>query len=85
MRLKLQYYEKSEQKQLLIRDLKGAEMALKANELRRGQALIWEGQLQVVIGTEFVKPGKGPAYIQVKMKSVSRNQVVSWRVLSPSI
>ena len=46
-------------------------MPIKANELRRGQALLWEGQLQVVIDTEFVKPGKGPAYVQAKMRNVA--------------
>ena len=39
-------------------------MSIKANEIKRGQALIWDGSLQVVIGTEHVKPGKGPAYVQ---------------------
>ena len=50
-------------------------MAIKANELRRGQALIWEGQLQVCLGTEHVKPGKGPAYIQAKMKNVATGTI----------
>ena len=50
-------------------------MAIKANELRRGQALIWEGQLQVYLGTEHVKPGKGPAYIQAKMKNVATGTI----------
>ena len=45
-------------------------MSLKANELRRGQALIYNGNLQIVIGTEHVKPGKGPAYVQAKMKNI---------------
>ena len=57
-------------------------MALKANELKRGQALIWENHLQVVIGTEHVKPGKGPAYIQVKMKNVSTGTIKVNRINS---
>ncbi len=45
-------------------------MPIKATEIRPGQALMYEGQLQVVLSTEHVKPGKGPAYVQAKMKSV---------------
>ena len=45
-------------------------MPIKATDLKRGQALIFNGQLNTVIGTEHVKPGKGPAYVQAKMKNV---------------
>ncbi len=50
-------------------------MSIKANELRRGQALIYDGNLQVVIGTDHVKPGKGPAYVQAKMKNVETGTI----------
>ena len=50
-------------------------MSIKANELRRGQALIYDGNLQVVIGTEHVKPGKGPAYVQAKMKNIETGTI----------
>ena len=30
-------------------------MPIKATDLKRGNALIWEGQLHVVIGTEHTK------------------------------
>ncbi|MBC8522556.1 elongation factor P [PVC group bacterium] len=50
-------------------------MSIKANEIKRGQALIWDGSLQVVIGTEHVKPGKGPAYVQAKMKNVETGTI----------
>ena len=33
-------------------------MPIKATDLKRGNALIWEGQLHVVIGTEHTKPGR---------------------------
>ena len=45
-------------------------MPIRATEIKRGQALMYEGQLHVVLGTEHVKPGKGPAYIQAKMKNL---------------
>ena len=50
-------------------------MPIKATELRRGQALIYDGMLQVIIDTEHVKPGKGPAYVQAKMKNVDTGTI----------
>lgn len=50
-------------------------MPIKATELKRGQALVYDGMLQVIIETEHVKPGKGPAYVQAKMKSVDTGTI----------
>jgi elongation factor P len=50
-------------------------MPIKATELKRGQALIFDGKLQVIIETEHVKPGKGPAYVQAKMKNVDTGTI----------
>lgn len=44
--------------------------AVKASEIRTGIALDIDGQVWLVVNTEHVKPGKGPAYVQAKMKSV---------------
>jgi len=57
-------------------------MTIKAIELRRGQALIWDGVLQIIIGTEHVKPGKGPAYVQAKMKNVETGTIKVNRINS---
>ena len=57
-------------------------MPIKAIELRRGQALIWNDQLQVVLATEHVKPGKGPAYVQAKMKNVETGTIKVNRINS---
>ncbi|MCP3906343.1 MAG: elongation factor P [Planctomycetes bacterium] len=57
-------------------------MPIKATDLKRGQALIWDGQLNLVIDTEFVKPGKGPAYVQAKMKNVETGTIKINRVNS---
>jgi elongation factor P len=43
---------------------------MRANELRPGVALDMNGKLYVIMKTEHVKPGKGPAYIQAKMRAV---------------
>ena len=50
-------------------------MAMKATEVKRGQFLIWEGDLQQVVDTEHVKPGKGPAYVQAKMKNIKSGTI----------
>lgn len=43
---------------------------MKANEIRPGTALSVSGKLYVVTKIGHVKPGKGPAYIQAKMRAV---------------
>lgn len=43
---------------------------MKANEIRPGVALEMNGKLYVVTKIGHVKPGKGPAYIQAKMRAV---------------
>jgi len=43
---------------------------MKANEIRPGMALNLNGKLYVVAKIGHVKPGKGPAYIQAKMRAV---------------
>jgi elongation factor P len=43
---------------------------MRANDLKPGVALDLNGKLYVVMKTDHVKPGKGPAYIQAKMRAV---------------
>jgi len=43
---------------------------MKANDLRPGTAVNMNGKLYVVVKTAHTKPGKGPAYIQAKMRAV---------------
>ena len=43
---------------------------MKATELKPGVAVNQDGKLYVVIKTEHVKPGKGPAYVQTRMREV---------------
>ena len=42
-----------------------------ANDLRRGNAIIYNGAVCVVMDTGHVKPGKGPAYIQAKLRNLN--------------
>ncbi|MEE8155920.1 MAG: hypothetical protein V3T53_13285, partial [Phycisphaerales bacterium] len=57
-------------------------MPIKATEIKRGQALMYEGQLHVVLDTDHVKPGKGPAYVQAKMKNVQTGTIKTNRLNS---
>ncbi len=52
---------------------------MKANDLKPGMAVNINGDLLIVRKTEHVKPGKGPAYVQAKMKSISGNNIVEKR------
>jgi len=53
---------------------------MKSNDLRPGMALNTDGQLFIVRKTDHVKPGKGPAYVQVKLKSVATGSVSEKRL-----
>lgn len=43
---------------------------MRANELRPGMAVNMDGKLYVCVKTDHVKPGKGPAYVQAKLRGV---------------
>ena len=55
-------------------------MPIKATDVKRGQALMYAGQLHVVLDTEHVKPGKGPAYVQAKMKNIETGTIKTNRL-----
>jgi elongation factor P len=55
--------------------LEQREMAVKATDIKAGNAIIFDGQLCIVLSTEHVKPGKGPAYVQAKMKNVETGTI----------
>jgi len=52
---------------------------MKANSLRAGNAVRIDGKLCVVVKTEHTKPGKGPAYIQARMKDIAAGGIVERR------
>ncbi|MDH3583161.1 MAG: elongation factor P [Phycisphaerae bacterium] len=53
---------------------------MKGNDIRPGVALNMDGTLYVVTQAEHVKPGKGPAYVQLKIKSVASGAVTEKRL-----
>lgn len=43
---------------------------MRANELRPGMAVNMDGRLYLCVKTDHVKPGKGPAYLQAKLRAI---------------
>ncbi|WP_320121567.1 elongation factor P [uncultured Sphaerochaeta sp.] len=50
---------------------------IKAGQIDKGTALLIKGQPFVVVDREFVNPGKGSAFVRLKMKSPSTGQTLS--------
>ena len=57
-------------------------MKLYASEIRVGMLIEYKGDLWQVLKTQHVKPGKGGAFAQVEMKSVSKNTKLNERFRS---
>jgi elongation factor P len=49
---------------------------ISANELRRGMMIRMAGDLYAVISYQHVKPGKGPAFVRVKVRHIKKNSNV---------
>lgn len=52
---------------------------MKANDLRPGVGVRIDGKLYVVVKTDHVKPGKGPAYVQAKLRDVKAGGIMEKR------
>ena len=50
---------------------------IKAGQIEKGTALLIKGQPFIVVDREFVSPGKGSAFVRLKMKSPSTGQSLS--------
>lgn len=55
---------------------------MKSQDLRPGMAIQIDGQAWLVVSYEHVKPGKGPAYSQVKLKNVQTGSHMEKRLRS---
>jgi elongation factor P len=55
---------------------------MKANDLKPGQVVNLDGTLYLVTKTEHVKPGKGGAFVQAKLKSIKHGNVTEKRFRS---
>ena len=57
-------------------------MKISSNEIRVGMLIEHKDDLWQVLKTQHVKPGKGGAFAQIEMKSVSKNTKVNERFRS---
>ncbi|MFW6032685.1 MAG: elongation factor P, partial [Phycisphaeraceae bacterium] len=55
---------------------------MKSQDLRPGMAIEQDGQIWLVSSFDHVKPGKGPAYAQVKLKNLQTGTNVEKRFRS---
>ena len=49
---------------------------IKAGQIAKGQCLIWRDEPYFVADREFVNPGKGSAFVRVKLKSLRTGRVL---------
>lgn len=53
---------------------------INASEMKRGLAVRFDGEIYIVTNYESVKPGKGPAYLQTKLKHLKNGNVIDKRL-----
>ncbi len=57
-------------------------MAMSASQIRRGNVIMHEGAPCRVIEFQHIKPGKGPAYMQTKMRNIVSGVIFEYRFRS---
>ena len=55
---------------------------MKSQDLRAGMAVQLDGQAWIITDTDHVKPGKGPAYLQAKLKNIQTGTRIERRFRS---
>jgi elongation factor P len=50
-------------------------VALSINEIKSGLTILVDGQVYMVIDTQHVKPGKGAAFVRVKLRNIKNNSI----------
>ncbi len=58
---------------------------MKSQDLRPGMAIEIEKQVWLVVSTDHVKPGKGPAYTQAKLKNLASGNHIEKRLRSGEV
>ena len=54
-------------------------MAMSASQLRRGNVIMHEGEPCRVVEFQHIKPGKGPAYMQTKLRNILTGVIFDYR------
>lgn len=50
-------------------------MALSINDIKSGLTILIDGQAFIVVETQHVKPGKGAAFVRVKVRNLKNNSI----------
>ncbi len=58
-------------------------MTIKAGNIRKGMYLLFKNQPHLVTKTDFMSPGKGSAFMRVKLKSISTGNTQEFTYKSP--
>jgi len=53
--------------------------SIPVNSMKRGMTILWKGEPHEVVATEHVKPGKGPAYVQAKLRRLKTGGIAENR------
>ena len=53
---------------------------INATEMKKGMAVRFDGEVYIVMDYDTVKPGKGPAYLQTKLKHLVNGNVIDRRL-----
>jgi elongation factor P len=56
--------------------------SLPAGQVKKGQAIDHDGEIYVINAVDWVKPGKGPAYVQIKLKHLKSGKIIDHRFRS---
>ena len=54
---------------------------ISTNDLRSGQAILFEGRICLIVDYQRAKPGKGPSFVKVKLKDLNTGRILdhTWR------
>lgn len=55
---------------------------LPINQVNRGQAILFNNEIYLILSKEHVKPGKGPAYQQCKLRNLDSGKIIENRFRS---
>lgn len=55
---------------------------INATEIKKGLAVRFDGEVYIVVDYDAVKPGKGPAYLQTKLKHLANGNTIDKRLNS---
>ena len=53
-------------------------MQININDIKNGMTIIMDGNLCSIQEFQHVKPGKGPAFVRIKLKNLRTGSLIAW-------